>query len=98
MDASEIQAMREKVTQDIDGLFSMVDADGNGYIEKEELIQKMAEGFEPLPPGVADNMTAEQQINKFMEIADTNRDGKVDKQELTAFFLKMLDQMEASQQ
>ena len=98
MDASEIQAMREKVTQDIDGLFSMVDADGNGYIEKEELMQKMTEGFEPLPPGVADNMTAEQQINKFMEIADTNKDGKVDKQELTAFFLKMLDQMEASQQ
>ena len=98
MDAAEIQAMREKVTSDIDGLFSMVDADGNGYIEKDELIQKMSEGFEPLPPGVADNMTAEQQINKFFEIADTNRDGKVDKQELTAFFLKMLDQMEAQNQ
>ena len=98
MDAAEIQAMREKVTSDIDGLFSMVDADGNGYIEKDELIQKMSEGFEPLPPGVADNMTAEQQIAKFFEIADTNRDGKVDKQELTAFFLKMLDQMEAQNQ
>ena len=42
-------------------------------------------------------MTAEQQLNKFFEIADTNRDGKVDKQELTNFFLKMLDQMEAGQ-
>lgn len=98
MDAAEIQAMREKVTSDIDGLFSMVDADGNGYIEKDELIQKMSEGFEPLPPGVADNMTADQQIAKFFEIADTNRDGKVDKQELTSFFLKMLDQMEAQNQ
>ena len=98
MDASEIQAMREKVTSDIDGLFSMVDVNGDGYIEKEELIAKMGEGFEPLPPGVADNMTAEQQLNKFFEIADTNKDGRVDKQELTNFFLKMLDQMEANQQ
>ena len=98
MDASEIADMRAKVQSDIDGLFAMVDADGNGYIEKEELIQKMAEGFEPLPPGVADNMTAEQQLNKFFEIADTNRDGKVDKTELTDFFIKMLDQMEARNQ
>ena len=41
MDASEIQAMREKVTSDIDGLFGMVDGNGDGFIEKEELIAKM---------------------------------------------------------
>ena len=90
--------MRQRVASDIDGLFGMVDDNSDGFIEKDELRQKMEEGFEPLPPGMADGMDKEAQIAKFFEIADTNRDGKVDKAELTNFFMKMLDQMEARNQ
>ena len=51
----------------------------------------MEEGFEPLPPGMADGMDKEAQIAKFFEIADTNADGKISKDELVGFFNKMLD-------
>ena len=44
--ASEIQHMRNKVNDEIGGLFAMVDTDNNGYIEKEELLKLMQdEGF-----------------------------------------------------
>merc|ERR1711893_5766 len=42
-----------------------------------------------------DGMSKEQQIAKFFEIADSNADGKISKDELVGFFNKMLDQLEA---
>ena len=96
MNREEIAEMRSRVSSDIDGLFGMVDENGDGFIEKDELREKMNEGFEPLPPGMADGMDKEAQINKFFEIADANADGKISKDELVGFFNKMLDQLEAS--
>ena len=96
MNREEIAEMRERVRSDIAGLFGMVDENGDGFIEKVELQAKMEEGFEPLPPGMADGMSKEQQIAKFFEIADTNSDGKISQDELVGFFNKMLDQLEAS--
>ena len=60
MDYDDLEAMREKVINDIDGLFDEIDDDENGYIEKDELIAKVAEGFELLPPSIANNMSNEQ--------------------------------------
>ena len=77
MNREEIAEMRQRVADDIAGLFAMVDDNSDGFIEKDELRAKMEEGFEPLPPGMADNMTKEQQIAKFFEIADSNADGKI---------------------
>ena len=94
MNREEIAEMRERVSSDIDGLFGMVDDNSDGFIEKDELRAKMEEGFEPLPPGMADGMNKEQQIAKFFEIADSNADGKISKDELVGFFNKMLDQLE----
>ena len=96
MNREEIAEMRQRVAHDIDGLFGMVDDNSDGFIEKDELRSKMEEGFEPLPPGMADGMDKEAQIAKFFEIADTNADGKISKDELVGFFNKMLDQLEAS--
>ena len=55
----------------------MVDVNGDGFIEKEELRAKMDEGFEPLPPGFADGWDKEKQITEFFKLADVNDDGKV---------------------
>ena len=37
MNRDEIEEMRERVRTDIDGLFGMVDDNGDGFIEKTEL-------------------------------------------------------------
>ena len=95
MNRQEIAEMRTRVGTDIDSLFGMVDENNDGMIEKAELRTKMEEGFEPLPPGMAEGMDKEAQLNKFFEIADANSDGKISKPELVAFFMKMLDTMEA---
>ena len=73
----------------------MVDVNGDGFIEKEELRAKMDEGFEPLPPGFADGWDKEKQINEFFKLADVNDDGKVSKDELRDFFMAMLDKLSA---
>ena len=90
MDYDDLEAMREKVINDIDGLFDEIDDDENGYIEKDELIAKVAEGFELLPPSIANNMSNEQQIGKFFSIADKDGDGRVTREELTSYFLKLI--------
>ena len=95
MNREMIQEMRSRVATDIEGLFGMVDDNGDGFISKDELLVKIAEGFEPLPPGMADGLTGDQQMEKFFEIADTNGDGKISKDELVGFFNKMLDELEA---
>ena len=77
MNAEMISEMRTRVATDIEGLFGMVDVNNDGFIEKDELREKMDEGFEPLPPGMADGMDKNAQIAKFFEIADTNADGKI---------------------
>ena len=96
MNQQDIDDMRDRVKTDIDGLFNMVDDNGDGFLEKAELRAKMEEGFEPLPPGMADGMDKEAQIEKFFQIADANADGKISKDELAGFFNTMLDQLQAN--
>ena len=60
MNQEMIDEMRTRVATDIQGLFGMVDDNGDGFISKDELVTKMEEGFEPLPPGMADGLTKEE--------------------------------------
>ena len=69
----------------------MVDKDHDGFIETEEMKKKMNDtNFMPLPPHMAKDMTKEEQVAKFFEMADIDSDGKVDIKELKIFFFKLL--------
>jgi len=54
----------------------------------------MIETFEPVPSLMADGMVKEAQIAMFLEVADTNEEGMISKDELTNFFDSILDKME----
>ena len=49
------------------------------------------EDCEILPAGMADGLSKAEQINMMFQQADTNGDGKIDKEELIAHFNKIFD-------
>ena len=46
-----------------------------------------------MPPDVSKDFDVETSLRKFFKVADTDKDGKVTKQELLTFFLKAIDHM-----
>jgi len=50
-------------------------------------------GYAPLPAEHVEGMSKEDQIELFFAVADTNEDGRIDKQELLDFFNLMIDSM-----
>ena len=50
----------------------MLDTDNSGYIDKDELRDKMEEGLVLLPSKAVKGMSKEAQIAKFFQIADSN--------------------------
>ena len=59
MNPEEKEEIRNRIQQAIDGLFNMLDEDENGYIDKDELRDKMEEGFEPLPTNASNGLSKE---------------------------------------
>ena len=49
---ADINNMREQVSDNLAGLFAMVDINGDGFIEKDELRYALDRGFECFPPGL----------------------------------------------
>ena len=91
MDEEQKQDLRKRMESDLQGMFDMVDKDHDGFIETEEMKKKMNDtNFMPLPPHMAKDMTKEEQVAKFFEMADIDSDGKVDIKELKIFFFKLL--------
>ena len=97
MNQEDIENMREQVNTNLAGLFAMVDVNGDGFIEKEELRIKMDEGFEPLPHSFADWMDKEKQISQFFKLAYKNDDGMVSKDELMAILNKLSERLAADE-
>ena len=97
MNLEDIGMMREQVKTNIVGLFAMVDVNGDGFIEKDELRSKMEDGFDPFPPGYNEEMKTwdiEKKVDEFFRMADANGDGLISKDELRTFFMNTLDEME----
>ena len=57
MSHEDIAHMREKVRNDINGLFAMADTDGSGFIEYNEMLDNIENGFEPLPAHLCEGLT-----------------------------------------
>lgn len=68
----------------IDEIFTLFDRNGNGEIEVSELRTVMAQA-----PG-GGGITLEDAVNRFIQEADTNKNGTVDLTEFIEFLKKQL--------
>ena len=64
--------------EELKSAFKVFDKDGNGFIDKDELMNVVTTLGEPLSPEEADEMIRD---------ADTNRDGRIDYKEFVKFIL-----------
>ena len=86
---NEVAKRREKIRGDEEILFVAVPVNDDGYIDKNELKEKiLAEesSFECLPPEMANGMNKEAQIEHFMQTVETNEDGKIKREELLNYY------------
>ena len=82
--------MEAQLNAQVDAMFEQADANKDGVLTIEE-IEAVAAGMgKPIDPA---NKAELEAIFKAM---DTNGDGKVDKAELKAFFMKMMQGMMAA--
>jgi len=68
----------EKFNQYMDTAFDKVDVDKNGYLEKHELTQLIQDLVHKLKK---DTNVPEDKVQSALELIDTNKDGKVTKEE-----------------
>ena len=68
----------EKFNEYMDTAFDKVDVDKNGYLEKHELRQLVQDLVHKLKK---DTNVPEDKVQSALELIDTNKDGKVTKEE-----------------
>lgn len=69
----------EEQQKDIEGAFKIFDKNGNGVIEKAELLRIATTLGEPL---------TEEEAEQMMKIADSNKDGLIDYKEFSKFITR----------
>ncbi|XP_021696959.1 calcium-binding protein E63-1 isoform X3 [Aedes aegypti] len=79
---STTQAADDDLTQDLVAAFRVFDRDGNGYITRDELKSAM--------DMIGENVT-EYQLNEMLELADADKDGRINYEDFQKFFLNNLD-------
>ncbi|XP_055631344.1 calcium-binding protein E63-1 isoform X3 [Toxorhynchites rutilus septentrionalis] len=79
---STTQAADDDLTQDLVAAFRVFDRDGNGYITRDELKSAM--------DMIGENVT-EYQLNEMLELADADKDGKINYEDFQNFFLNNID-------
>ncbi|XP_062541244.1 calcium-binding protein E63-1 isoform X4 [Armigeres subalbatus] len=79
---STTQAADDDLTQDLVAAFRVFDRDGNGYITRDELKSAM--------DMIGENVT-EYQLNEMLELADADKDGRINYEDFQNFFLNNLD-------
>ncbi|XP_058836044.1 calcium-binding protein E63-1 isoform X3 [Topomyia yanbarensis] len=79
---SATQAADDDLTQDLVAAFRVFDRDGNGYITRDELKSAM--------DMIGENVT-EYQLNEMLELADADKDGRINYEDFQLFFLNNID-------
>ncbi|XP_052896371.1 calcium-binding protein E63-1 isoform X1 [Anopheles moucheti] len=72
------QSADDDLTQDLVAAFRVFDRDGNGYITRDELKSAM--------DMIGENVT-EYQLNEMLELADADKDGRINYEDFQNFFL-----------
>uniref|UniRef100_A0A8D8L6V0 Calcium-binding protein E63-1 n=1 Tax=Culex pipiens TaxID=7175 RepID=A0A8D8L6V0_CULPI len=75
---STTQAADDDLTQDLVAAFRVFDRDGNGYITRDELKSAM--------DMIGENVT-EYQLNEMLELADADKDGRINYEEFARLLL-----------
>lgn len=75
---STSQAADDDLTQDLVAAFRVFDRDGNGYITRDELKSAM--------DMIGENVT-EYQLNEMLELADADKDGRINYEEFARLLL-----------
>ncbi|XP_058836043.1 calcium-binding protein E63-1 isoform X2 [Topomyia yanbarensis] len=75
---SATQAADDDLTQDLVAAFRVFDRDGNGYITRDELKSAM--------DMIGENVT-EYQLNEMLELADADKDGRINYEEFARLLL-----------
>mmetsp|Transcript_24258 Transcript_24258/g.21535 ORF Transcript_24258/g.21535 Transcript_24258/m.21535 type:complete len:97 (-) Transcript_24258:64-354(-) len=82
-----------KLQETVDYVFNEADKDSNGGIDASEFAKNMKEVYEniglPIP--------SDSDISKYMDELDTNKDGKLDKEEFKAYVINMLSRDKEAQ-
>lgn len=76
--SSTTQAADDDLTQDLVAAFRVFDRDGNGYITRDELKSAM--------DMIGENVT-EYQLNEMLELADADKDGRINYEEFARLLL-----------
>ncbi|XP_050075146.1 calcium-binding protein E63-1 isoform X1 [Anopheles maculipalpis] len=76
------QSADDDLTQDLVAAFRVFDRDGNGYITRDELKSAM--------DMIGENVT-EYQLNEMLELADADKDGRINYEDFQNFFLNNFD-------
>uniref|UniRef100_A0A182MTQ1 EF-hand domain-containing protein n=1 Tax=Anopheles culicifacies TaxID=139723 RepID=A0A182MTQ1_9DIPT len=78
------QSADDDLTQDLVAAFRVFDRDGNGYITRDELKSAM--------DMIGENVT-EYQLNEMLELADADKDGRINYEDFQNFFLNNFDSL-----
>ena len=77
---SNISHTRAKMEDDVTQMFIEVDANGDGFLDKDELTEKL------------NSMGKVELMGELFSKMDTDGDGRLSRDEFTSFFNKILDQ------
>ena len=93
-DKANIAQAREAALAQAEEAFKKLDLDGNGEVDREE-IMKLAEQGQGLPDG-ASAEAKEAKIKEFLDSFDQDGDGKIQKSEWLMFFGNLFDSVIAA--
>ena len=90
--------VRKGIHDFANNIFNMLDVNGDGYVDRNELKAQMEQGFKPLPPDLCKGMDREAQIAKFFEVVQPTREGQISKEELVMYFEELLNELEETRE
>jgi len=86
--SGQIRILRRTQLEDIKRIFNRFDADGSGFIDETELKALLEETYKVL--GVNRPITRDD-VSSYLQMVDTNRDGKISPQEYEEIVIKSLE-------